>query len=338
MIYLVIDFAEKIPKFLTHRAELRHVFWYFALKLPSILFQITPLAILMSSLLTLAILSRNNEITAMRSAGISLYRVLIPFLAVAQVVSFLLLWANDTVIPEANQQAEIVREVQIERQSPRAFFKGNEIWVRLGNHTLMRGDLADDFPVKIHGISLYRLNSDFSIHEVLIAKEILNEDGQWVLVSGMRRTLDTGQNVATTFDRLPITLNQKPEDFRRMLRVSSEALSLRDLSAYVDRLREDGYNPSRYATDLFGRTAFPFVCVIMALIGTSLSLMHTGVRGAGLVKGVGYSLLIGFGYWAMHSVGLAFGRSGVLPPILAGWAANLMFLSFAGYLFLRVRQ
>ena len=357
LIYVVIDFADKIPRFLTHHPELRHIFWYFVLKLPSILFQITPLAILMSSLLTLAVLSRDNEITAMRSAGVSLYRVLIPFLVVAQVVSVLLLWANDTVIPEANQHAELVREVQIERRSPRAFFKGNEIWVRLGNQTLMRGDLVEEpttinlrafnlfqdktdtpSPLKFYGISLYRLNSDFSIHEVLLAKEILNEDGQWVLVSGMRRTLDTEQSVTTTFDRLPVTLNQKPEDFRRMIRVSSEALSLRDLSAYVERLHQDGYNPSRYATDLFGRMAFPFVCVIMALIGSSLSLMHTGVRGSGLVKGVGYSLLIGFCYWAMHSVGLAFGRSGVLPPLLAGWAANLMFLSFAGYLFLRVRQ
>ena len=375
-IYLIVDFVEKIRKFVSYQAELRYVLWYFVLKLPSILFQITPLAILMSSLLSLAILSRHHEITAMRSSGISLYRVAIPFLVVAQLISLLMLWANDAFIPGANQQAELVREMQIERHSPRAFFKGNEIWVRLGNQTLMRGDLAEDssanvhpvttlsawtclvaqvipaasaylncfpslstYPLKLYGISLYRLNPDFSIQDVLIAQELLNEDGQWLLVSGMSRTVGADETVKTkAFDRLPITLNQKPEDFRRMLRVSSEALSLHDLSAYVNRLREDGYNPARYATDLFGRTAFPFVCVIMALIGTSMSLMETGVRGTGLVKGVGYSLLIGFSYWAMHSIALAFGRSSVFPPLLAGWSANLLFLSFAGYLFLRVRQ
>ena len=375
-IYLIVDFVEKVRKFVSYQADLRHVFWYFALKLPSILFQITPLAILMSSLLTLAILSRHNEITAMRSSGVSLYRVVIPFLAVAQAMSLLMLWANDAVIPGANQQAELVREMKIERRTPRAFFKGNEIWVRLGNHTLMRGDLVEFdtagpvsvakmisdsfvktgktvagwlgagaqenlpiFPFKLRGISLYRLNQDFSTQDVLIAKEILNEDGQWLLLSGMSRTLDADQSVKTTpFDRLPITLNQKPEDFRRMIGVSSEEMSLRDLSGYVERLHEDGYNPARYATDLFGRIAFPFVCVIMALIGISMSLMESGIRGKGLVKGVGYSLLIGFLYWATHSVALAFGRSGVLPPLLAGWSANILFLSFAGYLFLHVRQ
>lgn len=364
-IYLIVDFVEKFRKFANYQAELHHVLWYFVLKLPSILFQITPLAVLMSSLLTLAILSRNNEITAMRSSGISLYRVAIPFLAIAQAVSLLMLWANDAVIPGANHQAELVREIQIERHSPRAFFQGNEIWVRLANQTLMRGDLAvseefplkraykvlfakfpwirsdpgDVFPLKLQGISLYRLNPDFSIHEVLIAKELVHEEGQWFLISGLSRTVGpdlTGKS--QPFERLPITLNQKPEDFRRTINVSSEALSLRDLAAYVERLEEDGYNPARYATDLFGRTAFPFVCVIMALIGSSMSLMETGSRGTSVVKGVGYSLLIGFLYWAGHSVALAFGRSGVLPPLLAGWAANLLFLSFAGYLFLRVRQ
>jgi lipopolysaccharide export system permease protein len=338
-IYLIVDFVEKIRKFVSYQAELRHVLTYFLLKLPSILFQITPLAVLMSSLLTLAILSRNNEITAMRSSGVSLYRVAIPFLVVAQAVSLIMLWANDAVIPGANQQAELVREVQIERHSPRAFFQANEIWVRLGNQTLMRGDLADESALKLYGISVYRLGTDLSIREVLTAKELVHEEGQWLLVSGLRRMIADDQSVTSLdFERLPISLNQKPEDFRRMLKTSSEALSLRDLSAYVQRLREDGYNPARYATDLFGRTAFPFVCVIMALIGSSMSLMETGTRGSGLVKGVGYSLLIGFLYWAAHSVALAFGRSGVFPPLLAGWSANLLFMSFAGYLFLRVRQ
>ena len=200
-------------------------------------------------------------------------------------------------------------------------------------------EITPAFPFKLKGISLYRLNPDFSIQEVLIAEEMRNEGGQWLLVSGMSRTLGADESVKSTpFDRLPVTLNQKPEDFRRMLGVSSEGLSLHDLSAYVDRLGKDGYNSARYATDLFGRIAFPFVCVIMALIGTSMSLMETGVRGKGLVKGVGYSLLIGFLYWATHSVALALGRSGVLPPLLAGWSPNILFLSFAGYLFLHVRQ
>jgi lipopolysaccharide export system permease protein len=338
-IYVIVDFVEKIRKFMSHRAEFHHVMLYFLYKLPSILFQITPLAVLMATLLTLAILSQNNEITAMRSSGLSLTWVAIPFLAVAQIVSLLMLWASDAVIPRANQAAEIQREVRIEGGSPRAVFRGKEIWVRLGDQTLMKGDLADDTSPRLFGVSLYRLGPDFSVRELLFAKELVHEEGGWTLVSGVSRTFEAdGAVKSNAFNRLPLLLNQKPEDFRRTIRVDSETLSLRDLAAYVGRLRQDGYNPARFATELFGRTAFPFVCLIMAMIGTSMSLMETGSRGTGLVKMVGYSLVIGLLYWFAHSAALALGRSGVVPPLLAGWTANILFLSFAGYLFLHVRQ
>jgi lipopolysaccharide export system permease protein len=335
----VIDFVEKIRKFVGYQAELRHILLYFVLKFPGILFQIMPLAVLMSTLLSLTILSRHNEITAMRSSGFSLYWVSVPFLAVSTLLSLIMLWASDAVIPNANQQAEVLREIRIEGRNPRAVFQGSGIWVRLGDQTLMKGDLPDDNAPRIYGISLYRLEPNFSIREIVFAKELRYENGGWVLVSGVSRTFPAGQVVRSRpFDRLPIQLNQKPEDFRRTVRIDSDTLSLRDLAAYVERLRQDGYNPARYATDLFGRTAFPFVCLIMALIGITMSLIETGSRGAGLARGVGYSLLVGFLYWATHSVALAFGRSDVVPPLLAGWTANILFLSFAGYLFLRVRQ
>lgn len=338
-VYLVVDFVEKIRKFVTYQAELRHILWYFILKCPGILFQIMPLAVLMSTLLALTILSRHNEITAMRSSGISLYWVAVPFLAVAQVLSLLMLWTSDAVIPHANQKAEVLRETRIEGRNPRAVFQGNEIWVRLGDQTLMMGDLPDDNAPRIYGISLYRLDQDFGIRELVFAKELRHEDSGWVLLSGISRTFDADQMIKShSFGRLPVQLNQKPEDFRRTIRIESDDLSLRELASYVERLRQDGYNPARFATDLFGRTAFPFVCLIMALIGITMSLTETGTRGTGLVKGVGYSLLVGFLYWTTHSVALALGRSDVVPPLLAGWTANILFLSFAGYLFLRVRQ
>ena len=162
-VYLIVDFVEKIRKFVTYQAEFRHILWYFVLKFPGILFQIIPLAVLMSTLLTLAILSRHNEITAMRSSGISLYWVSVPFLVVAQVLSLLMLWASDAVIPSANQQAEVLREYRIEGRTPGALFQGSEIWVRLSDQTLMKGDLPDDNAPRVYGISLYKLDQDFSL-------------------------------------------------------------------------------------------------------------------------------------------------------------------------------
>jgi lipopolysaccharide export system permease protein len=81
-VYLVVDFFEKVRRFIRHDAEVAAILWYFVCRMPSIAFQIAPLAVLMATLLTLGMFSRSHEITAMRSCGISLYRIAAPFLAV----------------------------------------------------------------------------------------------------------------------------------------------------------------------------------------------------------------------------------------------------------------
>jgi lipopolysaccharide export system permease protein len=122
------------------------------------------------------------------------------------------------------------------------------------------------------------------------------------------------------------------------LSAESEELTLQNLRARIDRLRQDGYNVSRLLTDYHGRIAFPFVSVVMATVGIALSLRRTGTRGGGMAIGIGQALVIGFLYWTAHSIAIAFGRSGVLEPIVAGWMTNLLFLSFGSYLFLKVNH
>ena len=114
-------------------------------------------------------------------------------------------------------------------------------------------------------------------------------------------------------------------------------MTLGSLKAYASRLQRNGYNVSRFLTDYHGRWAYPFVCLVMAVVGMALSLRRTGVRGGGLAIGIGQALGISFLYWTTHSVAIALGRGGVLIPFAAGWVANLLFISFGLYLLLRVR-
>jgi lipopolysaccharide export system permease protein len=111
---------------------------------------------------------------------------------------------------------------------------------------------------------------------------------------------------------------------------------LAELGARIHRLKRDGYNVSRLLTEYHGRIAFPFVSIVMAIVGIALSLKRTGVRGGGMAIGIGQALVIGFLYWAAYSVAIALGRSGVMAPILAGWMTNLLFLSYGWYLYLKV--
>ncbi|MGH7254447.1 MAG: LPS export ABC transporter permease LptG [Nitrospirales bacterium] len=338
-VYLVVDFFEKIRKFVHHDAALGTVLEFFVLRIPAISFQMTPLAVLMATLLTLGMLARNQEITAMRSCGISLYRISWPFLCFALAVSFALLAVSAVIMPVSTVKAEYVKTTKIEKKDPVPAIVAMRPWVQIGEQTLLNVDVVDPEGPILHGVTLYQLNEQFQVTAITEAREARFTGQTWVLMDGVRRQLlPDGRTLAHPFEEWPAPLTRTPQDLQTWLATESEAMTLMDLDAYISRLRRGGYKVADYLTDYHGRIAFPFVSVVMVVVGIALSLRRSGVRGSGMAIGIGQALAIGFLYWTAHSVAIALGRSGALAPLLAGWIANLLFLSFGSYLFLKVRQ
>lgn len=338
-VYLVVDFFEKLRKFIRYDAELLNIIEYFFLRTPLISLQVAPFAVLMATLLTLGVFSRNHEITAMRSCGISLYRIASPFLAFSFAVALALLGLSAVVGPWATTRAEYVKMTKIEKKVGVASFKADRPWMRIGNQTLMNVQAVDPDGATLRGVRLYQLGPHFMMSEITEAKEAQYAGTEWVLRTGIRRSLlpDGGLSM-DMFQSKPLLLSQTPEDFRTWLSLESEEMTLADLRAYAERLRREGYSFARFLTDFHGRVAYPFVSVIMAIVGIALSLRRSGVRGSGMAVGIGQALVIGFLYWTTHSIAIALGRTTVLAPMMAGWIANLLFVSFGFYLFLKVRQ
>ena len=336
-VYLVVDFFEKVRRFIRFDADAMHILTFFLLRMPAIAFQIAPLAVLMATLLTLGMLSRNHEITAMRSCGISLYRTALPFFVCATLIAIGLFALSAVIVPVTNAKAEYVKTTLIEKKNPLAILKTLRPWIQLENQTLLNIELMEPDGLVLHGLQLYRLGPDFQLMEMTEAKEALYTPQGWIMQDGLTRVLSPDGTVATqAFATKPLALSQGPQDFRTGLSGESEELTLTELRARISRLKQDGYNVSRLLTEYHGRIAFPFVSIVMAVVGIALSLKRTGVRGGGMAIGIGQALVIGFLYWAAYSVAIALGRSGVMAPVLAGWMTNLLFLSYGWYLYLKV--
>jgi lipopolysaccharide export system permease protein len=141
----------------------------------------------------------------------------------------------------------------------------------------------------------------------------------------------------TEFDRKPITLALIPSDFVGGLAGEPELMTFQDIRESRKRLYQHGSQFARLLTDYYGRIAFPLVTVVMVLVGIALSLRRSGTRGGSMAIGIGQALLVGFLYWTAHSIAIAFGRGGALPPVIAGWLTNVLFTSYGLYLMLRLR-
>jgi lipopolysaccharide export system permease protein len=337
-IYLVIDFFEKVRRFLSYDAKLVDILTYLALKVPAISFQIIPLAVLMATLLTLGLLSRNNEITALRSCGISLPWIASPFLTFAVMMTLVLLLFSSTVIPLATSKAEEIRVIAIEKKAPSAVLKLPQPWTRVDADTLLhvtsialRGDALAD-------VQLFHFDHAFRLIDMTEAQEAHYADRTWTLHRGFHRRFNRDGSVTLTeFDRKPIALALIPDDFTGGLAGEPELMTLQEIRESRKRLYQHGSQFARLLTDYYGRIAFPLVTVIMVLVGIALSLRRSGIRGGSMAISIGQALLVGFLYWASHSVAIAFGRGGVLPPVVAGWLTNVLFTSYGLYLMLKLR-
>jgi lipopolysaccharide export system permease protein len=337
-IYLVIDFFEKVRRFLRYDASWLDVLTYFLLKAPAISFQIAPLAILMATLLTFGLLSRGHEITAMRSCGISLLWITFPFIAFAAGISLVLLLFSSTVIPLAASKSEEIRTTRIEKKLPAAAVKLKQPWTRVGPDSLMHVTSVSVGGDLLGSVRFFQFDPNFQLVEVTEADEARFRDSTWTLYQGRHRRFSPDGTVSTTtFDRQPIVMTLIPDDFTTWLAGDSELMTFHDIRAYSRRRLQQGSQAARLTIDYYSRIAFPFVTVVMALVGIALSLRRSGARGGSMAMGIGQALAVGFCYWTTHSIAIALGRGGVLTPLIAAWMANGLFMSFGLYLMFKVR-
>ncbi len=332
-IYLTIDFFEKFRGFITHQANLSNIFYFFLLKLPGIVFEMAPISILLAAFLTLGILSRRNELTAMKTGGIHIARIVTPFLVFGLTASIILLTLNLSIIPSLNQKAKFVRKVLIEKKNPDVFFKQGKHWFKQNKNTIYNIRLIEPDTNKFFGITVYELGEDFQLVQESMAKELRHEDNQWVLIEGIQRKfLSDGTIESIYFPKKELDLNKTPKDFKQ-LNLRQGEMTLSEISNYVSRLKNEGYASTKYTVDFHRKFSFPLSSFIMVLLAVPFALKE-GIRSH-LTTGIGLSILIGMSYWVIFIFFLSLGYGGAIPPFLSAWFSNLLFLGLGVFLFLK---
>jgi lipopolysaccharide export system permease protein len=334
-IYLVIDFLEKIGRFTRAQAEIRYIALFFLCKVPEIITQVIPLAVLMATLLTLGGLSRTSEITAMRGCGISLTRVTAPILTIAFVISLATLFANEVVTPASYARMQYIQRVLIEKKSPSIFFRQHNIWHR-EESSILQAKLFDPATLTLKGVTLWKMGNDMQPTGRIEADQGIYSNNRWLLKAVVMREIAGGTVVRTVnAAELPIPLALGIADLK-VLEKDADNIGILALRRYCDKLQKGGYNATRYLAQMHSRLSLPFASLIMAFLGIPFALR--GGRSSGIALGIAVSLAIGFSYFIINSVLLSFGQAGVLPPVISAWAANLIFAAAGVWLAMTVNR
>ncbi len=334
-----VDLSDKWFKGQTSLGMLaQFLFW----STPLWLTYIIALAVLLSALVTIGLLTKNSELIVMRACGISLYRTALPLVVFALAASALLFAMEERVLATANRNADRLKHI-IRTGSPQTFGVLNRKWI-VGRHgEVYHYQFYDLRRQELNSLSVF--NFDAASHSirsrVFAAKAtyapVAGRGGpvpRWRLEQGWSREFGAKMQVKNFARFADRTLPLEAADYFVTEAREPDLMNFGQLRAYVAELRASGYNVLEHEVGLYRKVAFPFVTLVMTLIAVPFAV-STGKRGA--MYGIGIGIVLALVYWTMISVFAAFGAGGLLDPMLAAWAPNLIFGAAAAVLFLTVR-
>jgi LPS export ABC transporter permease LptF/LPS export ABC transporter permease LptG len=309
---------------------------------PQFLQYIIALAVLLSALVTVGLLTKNSELIVMRACGISLYRTALPMIAFALAGSAVLFGMEENVLGTANQRAERLRHV-IRTGQPQTFGVLNRKWIVGSDGRIYHYQYYDPRNRELNSLTIFGF--DAATHSVTSRTFVQRasyaplpsakgETPQWKFDIGWQREFDPKTQVSS-YQRFENTVAAlEPADYFETEAREPDLMNFPQLRAYIAELSASGYNVLDHQVGLHRKVAFPFVTLVMTLIAVPFAVT-TGRRGA--MYGIGVGIVLALVYWTMISVFAAFGQGGLISPVLAAWAPNLIFGAAAAYLLLTVR-
>ena len=355
-IYFIPEFTELIDDLKQNKVQPSTVPLYYAYHLSFIAFTVAPVAVLVGVLVTLGVLARNNEITAMKAGGISVYRAAAPVLGMGLLASVVLCGFQEWVLPRANKEAAAYRNV-IKGRPAQSSDQFDRRWVLASDarfynfdnivapdHTRPRGvaegPAEDEFAV--YGFSIYDVHpGTWDLQGRVFASRAVWNPGAhaYDLEHGWRRrtvrrpsfqTFETQRVRAVGRD--PGGEIEPPSYFKREER-PSDTMGFSELRAYIAFLEAHGFEVAKQQVQLHRKLAFPLVALVMTLLAVPFSF---AVARRGALFGVGIAVVIAIVYWAVLETFEVLGNGGLLHPALAAWAPNLLFGAAGLYLVLRL--
>ncbi len=334
VIFLLVDILDNIDTYIDRRAPLKAVVMYYVYLCPYIIVLTLPVATLLASLLSVGSMARSNELVAMKTSGVSLYRLLAPLWGIGLALSILVGFLGGWIYPETNARMERIKRHEIERRrtrgsEPKRNLVHQDEAGRIYHVNMLRADRGD-----AEGISIIS-GSDGTVDWRIDAQRGRYVNGLWNLGSGLLRVFSGHVEHVAPFRFLrsanlsvpPIDLLGKPQE--------PEEIGVSDLKRLIRRMQRSGLSTAKQEVELNLRFSFPLANFLMVLLGAPLA---SNPRRSGLALSFGLSIAISFAFFGTVRACQALGHHETLPPAVAAWIPDILFLVAGAWILIKVRK
>jgi LPS export ABC transporter permease LptG/LPS export ABC transporter permease LptF len=340
MLMLVFTAFDLLADILRNHVPLTTVGLYLINLTPTMLYQLAPLAVLIAVLVTFGALNRNSEIIAMKATGISLYRLVVPIVAIASILSISLFLFDQSYLPQANQRQEALRGI-IKGRPPRTFLHPEQTWIfgdpRPGEPArIFHYKFFDPDQNEFANLSLFEFDpSTFALSRRIFAERVYwdAETASWRFVNGWQHDIKAGK-VSDYHEFQQTSFSEIHEDPGYFTKEEKQAqeMNFGQLNRYIGDLRQSGFDTMRLRVQLWHKLAYPLIAVVMAVLAIPFAL-SMGRRGS--LTGIAVAIAVALSYFVVNGLFEAMGNVNYLPAALAAWSPDILFGLTGGYLLLR---
>lgn len=330
-LYVVIDLTDQLDVIAKNHAGADLVIAYAANLVPQAVLDVTPFGLMISVLILFTILERQHELTALKGAGVSLYRLVVPIVLLAALGAGSMWVLGESVVPNANRDAKRLKDRIRGRETARSYGFSERQWLLSRDdenlYSFLRFDASSDTLLRF---TLLRIDEQLRLRFHLFAERVRYQNGAWMAdAGGWYRRIDPSG--ADDFHRITapteVGIGEGPEYFGQEYRRPSE-MNHRELRRYIDALIETGYRPGRLLVQWHQKYAYPASAFVMVFLALPFGL-NRGGRRVSTMQGVAIALLLGISYFLLVALFGKMGEAGLLPPIVGAWAPAVLAALFA---------
>jgi LPS export ABC transporter permease LptG/LPS export ABC transporter permease LptF len=344
VLMLVFTFFDLVGDILRNHPAMTTVGDYLVNLTPDMLYRTAPLAVLIAVLVTFGVLNRNSELIAMKATGISLYRLVVPIVAIAAIIAVSLFLFDDYYLPQANRRQEADRNI-IKGRPPQTVLNPEQKWIfgapRPGEPARI---FYYQFPFdpdrnEFANLSIFEFDpSTFALSRRIFASRVYwdQKSASWRFENGWQRDFQ-GSSVAENWGYREFKqtsfaeIHEDPGYFTKEKKQAQE-MNFGQLDHYIKDLSQSGFDTMRLRVALWHKLAWPLVTVVMAVLAIPFAL-SMGRRGS--LTGIAVAIFVALTYFVVDGTFSAMGNVNYLPAALAAWSPDILFGLTGGYLLLR---
>lgn len=353
LLNVVIEYVGLAGSILQNKIPFSRVLEFYLQLSPSMFLQLLPWAVMVAALAAFGVLTKFNEVTALRVCGVSVFRLAVPVVLVAAVLSGVSFVLRDYVLPQANQEAERLRAELKGRASSRQSTARGLLFAMDGGglyhfdrylpaQTIVPAG-APPVPVaqrqpQILNLTILRWDHAGGVRALTCARDAAWTGERWELHAGWTATLgeiDGRPQVETLerFDSRPVPEMERP-DYFGATREDPDQMTFAEFARYIEEQEAAGYPTHELQVQLHAKVADPLRGVVLLLVGLPFAFT-TGRHGA--LYGFGVAVIVAVAFFVVVALFQALGAAEYLPPVAAAWAPNALFSVAGVYLLLHVR-